>query len=283
MTHLDYLLTLPTIQQFMLEIPHSKIEPLFRTHEAAFLAAPAAEKHHHNFSGGLLIHTVEVLIHATAHSGIVWDWLIEHDEFTESELFTAVFLHDFAKIQQYEPLANHAWRWKKMDFQQEIWTLQECMKLGISLTENELAGLLHAEGGFSKFQLEWRPMSVILHAADLWSSQVMKHVWDPAEALKVVCPNCGGNMKSREGSRGPFFGCAKYPACKGIVDGGTVDVDEVFLAWLKKKYPSPNQLPAKNRTAQELWDKVVGDKKDAPMEPLDEAFWLGKAEQEHAK
>ena len=32
------------------------------------------------------------------------------------------------------------------------------------------------------------------------------------------CPDCGGEMRERAGSRGPFYGCAKYPACKGIVN-----------------------------------------------------------------
>jgi len=31
------------------------------------------------------------------------------------------------------------------------------------------------------------------------------------------CPICGGFTVERKGKFGPFFGCANYPACKGIV------------------------------------------------------------------
>jgi hypothetical protein len=29
------------------------------------------------------------------------------------------------------------------------------------------------------------------------------------------CPKCGGDMTRREGPKGPFYGCLRYPACKG--------------------------------------------------------------------
>lgn len=29
------------------------------------------------------------------------------------------------------------------------------------------------------------------------------------------CPECGGAMKRREGSRGPFLGCVAFPSCRG--------------------------------------------------------------------
>lgn len=31
------------------------------------------------------------------------------------------------------------------------------------------------------------------------------------------CPECGGETRQRQGRFGPFYGCARYPACKGIV------------------------------------------------------------------
>ena len=30
-----------------------------------------------------------------------------------------------------------------------------------------------------------------------------------------VCPSCGSPMKKRQGPRGPFWGCSKYPQCRG--------------------------------------------------------------------
>ncbi len=37
----------------------------------------------------------------------------------------------------------------------------------------------------------------------------------PEVEVKEVCPECGGAMKLREGRKGFFLGCAKYPKCKG--------------------------------------------------------------------
>ncbi len=34
----------------------------------------------------------------------------------------------------------------------------------------------------------------------------------------VVCPECGGEMVSRKGKYGVFWGCKKYPKCNGTRD-----------------------------------------------------------------
>jgi hypothetical protein len=39
-----------------------------------------------------------------------------------------------------------------------------------------------------------------------------------AKAGPPVCPKCGGPMRLRNGRFGPFYGCLKYPACRGTVD-----------------------------------------------------------------
>jgi four helix bundle suffix protein len=36
---------------------------------------------------------------------------------------------------------------------------------------------------------------------------------DPASP---ACPECQGTMRKRSSSRGPFWGCARYPDCKGL-------------------------------------------------------------------
>lgn len=33
-----------------------------------------------------------------------------------------------------------------------------------------------------------------------------------------LCPKCNAPMKYREGKFGPFWGCTKYPDCKGLVN-----------------------------------------------------------------
>ena len=32
-----------------------------------------------------------------------------------------------------------------------------------------------------------------------------------------VCPDCGATTVLRDSFKGPFFGCSKFPDCKGIV------------------------------------------------------------------
>ena len=32
---------------------------------------------------------------------------------------------------------------------------------------------------------------------------------------EIACPKCGAPMKERQGAKGPFLGCTKYPECKG--------------------------------------------------------------------
>lgn len=35
---------------------------------------------------------------------------------------------------------------------------------------------------------------------------------------EIKCPECGGKMISRSGQYGKFWGCAKFPECKGTRD-----------------------------------------------------------------
>lgn len=41
---------------------------------------------------------------------------------------------------------------------------------------------------------------------------------DLATIAPPSCPRCQSATRLRTGSRGPFFGCSKYPNCKGVVD-----------------------------------------------------------------
>ena len=39
-----------------------------------------------------------------------------------------------------------------------------------------------------------------------------------SEATAPVCPKCGEKMVLREGYKGKFYGCSKFPECKGTVN-----------------------------------------------------------------
>ncbi len=60
-----------------------------------FYSAPAAKTHHHNYIGGLLDHTVEVLKICKTVCGIF-------PEMDEDLLYTGVLLHDIGKIRTYD-------------------------------------------------------------------------------------------------------------------------------------------------------------------------------------
>ena len=34
----------------------------------------------------------------------------------------------------------------------------------------------------------------------------------------MLCPKCGSSMAMRKGPRGQFWGCSRFPACKGTVN-----------------------------------------------------------------
>ncbi len=38
----------------------------------------------------------------------------------------------------------------------------------------------------------------------------------PREARAPLCPRCGGPMVARKGPKGPFYGCAAFPRCRGV-------------------------------------------------------------------
>nr|WP_274539963.1 topoisomerase DNA-binding C4 zinc finger domain-containing protein [Xenorhabdus mauleonii] len=37
-----------------------------------------------------------------------------------------------------------------------------------------------------------------------------------------ACPRCGGTMQKRMGKTTPFWGCTRYPACKGMLNASAV-------------------------------------------------------------
>ncbi|CAN5290022.1 hypothetical protein BH10PLA2_BH10PLA2_30590 [soil metagenome] len=115
--------------------------------------------------------------------------------------------------------------------------------------------MLHAEGGYTEFKVEWRPKSVIVHAADLWSSQAMKAMWNPAEAMGVKCQKCGAPMqpRSRKSDGQTYFGCTKFSECNGIKDASALPaIENVFLDWLKRMYPIPETTAASMVPSEEL-------------------------------
>jgi ribosomal protein L37AE/L43A len=47
---------------------------------------------------------------------------------------------------------------------------------------------------------------------------VVQQVPEAPAVSDVMCPECGSKMVSRKGQFGVFWGCSKYPNCKGTRD-----------------------------------------------------------------
>ncbi len=52
----------------------------------------------------------------------------------------------------------------------------------------------------------------------------------PTVEVSETCPDCGGPMKLREGRKGYFLGCAKYPKCRGVREASPELLEQVQLA-----------------------------------------------------
>lgn len=74
----------------------SFIQEYFKEHEAKIKISPAAKRFHHNYLGGLLVHTLECLKFAKA----VMD--VFEQKVSEETVYAACILHDIGKIFEYD-------------------------------------------------------------------------------------------------------------------------------------------------------------------------------------
>jgi len=59
--------------------------------------------------------------------------------------------------------------------------------------------------------LSWNWNTVVGHVKTLLGEM-------PSRPSNLECPDCGGEMISRKGQYGMFWGCKKYPNCRGTRD-----------------------------------------------------------------
>lgn len=94
-SHIQYLTnTIKEIEDKELKLI---LETIFEDEEIfnKFIYAPAAKKHHHNYKGGLLIHTNEVIEICKSISSI-------YEDINRDLLLTGAILHDIGKIETYD-------------------------------------------------------------------------------------------------------------------------------------------------------------------------------------
>ena len=53
-----------------------------------------------------------------------------------------------------------------------------------------------------------------------WKANIQKRIDKWPEMVGPECPKCGSPTVERDGKRGPFWGCVKWPQCNGIINVG---------------------------------------------------------------
>ncbi len=192
---------------------------LFGMYREKLEVAPAGQSHHHNFDGGLVRHIAEMMAFGLPIcTGLRKFPVTGDDEATllinPEEFINVCLLHDLAKLEFYSKEGD-AWKYVKHDLVlQEMVVQNMCGKAGIELNEREINALWMAEGGFSSVfeKVKMGELAVLLHMADLYSSQLLK---PRLEVVETACPRCEvGRVVERRGPTGLFYGCSVFPDCK---------------------------------------------------------------------
>lgn len=71
---------------------------------------------------------------------------------------------------------------------------------------------------------------------------------------ETLCPDCGGKMVSRTGKYGVFWGCVKFPECKGTRDNqGRSKVDREKWKAEQLEKDDSDEMTSKER-AKKNWN-----------------------------
>jgi hypothetical protein len=151
---------------------------LLDCYKEKFLSNPAAVRHHHVRVGGLCVHTSQVLDLALQ---LFHDFRAHMPTVTMENVYVAVILHDLSKTQCYRMREDavlspaspfeYAADWK---YEHDIWTLSEAARFGLLLSYDEMMGVMQAHGGWAKLNDPVNKLAVIVHCADMISSQLLK-------------------------------------------------------------------------------------------------------------
>ena len=150
-----------------------------------FTTAPAAVKYHHNWEGGLYIHTEQVMNIAV---DLFNDWkdklIVKLDD-----IIIVSFIHDLDKMYRYElrPLSEkkddkpfYTYKYKeRATYPPEMDVMRILAKHGILLTKEQTEALAWHHGGWSdasKTYMSNSQLAAFIHVADLFSARVLKKV-----------------------------------------------------------------------------------------------------------
>ena len=175
-SHLNYILE--TINEIKDHEIKSVLTSLFNDKEflEKFITAPAAKRYHHNYKGGLLVHTNEVIEICKTISSI-------YEEINRDLLIAGAILHDIGKIESYD------YKTDEIDMNYEGMMLEHLFIGGCLLkekmnylniskeTKTQLLHLILSHHG--KVELGWgssvdpkTPEAIALHQADDMSAKI---------------------------------------------------------------------------------------------------------------
>ena len=153
--------------------------------EKDFTIAPAAVKYHHNWQGGLYIHTEQVMNIAV---DLFNEW---KDKLTVKldDIIIVSFIHDLNKMYKYKlrPLSEkeknkpfYTYKYKeKTTYPSEMDVLRILAEHNISLTRQQTEALAWHHGGWSDASKVYKSnsqLAAFIHIADLFSARVLKKV-----------------------------------------------------------------------------------------------------------
>jgi len=156
------------------------LEPMLKMYddiEQAMQNAPASTKFHHRDKGGLFRHTKEVMeIGLQLYDILLAD--MRKRAITKDDVIIVTFIHDIEKLVKYrrmkEPTAYQTFEYNydKVDINDTAFIVHFVTKYGLALTEKHLNSLTFSHGGWSRDRGKMMPLAVLLHAADLLSTNL---------------------------------------------------------------------------------------------------------------
>jgi 23S rRNA maturation-related 3'-5' exoribonuclease YhaM len=138
------------------------------------IIAPGAATHHHNYDGGLLEHTLEVVDIARE---MYYTLTVNFKQsISFDEIVFCAIIHDIGKINQYYKDRDGVWRFKKPYMQHSTWVIVDWFrKTNFILDLRIVNAILSHHGGWSRTESEVSDvLSAVLHSADLISSRFDK-------------------------------------------------------------------------------------------------------------
>ena len=156
------------------------LEPMLKMYddiEEAMKAAPASTKFHHRDKGGLFRHTKEVMeIGLQIYDTLLAD--MRKRAITKDDVIIVTFTHDLEKLVKYRPMKEPTayqffeYNYDKVDVNDTAFIVSFVIKYGLELTEKHLNALTFSHGGWAKDRGKMMPLAVLLHAADLLSTNL---------------------------------------------------------------------------------------------------------------